>query len=559
MNTYILGLNIGNHDSSAALIKNGEIVKYIEQERISRNKMAIGEPPIEAILACLNSEEISINDISAISVGMDWKYRNYIYKMSEEERKKYKNFEDINWFLPPEIFGTNLPPVHTIKHHLAHASSAYRVSGFNECAILVVDNRGEDVSTSLGFAKNGKITFFKEINIQNSLGIFYNRATEFTGLYGKYREVGKFMGLASYGQPTMTMPLSPNRNQFLFDILPNIENESIFDSISLRATQLKAYFEENCFPYESGNKEEIMSYANFAASAQKALEDVLMDFVKELKEVTNMDNLVLAGGVALNCSANGRIEKMGIFKNMFIPPFPSDAGTAVGSALELYYQLYGKEGLDNPLKMAGLGISYTEDETLLVLEKYKGKIDYVVFNENEMYPFVAKAISEGKIVGWMQDGFEAGPRALGYRSILADPRTRRSLIKLNLIKDREMWRPIAPSVLQEQYTEFFEGHEDSKYFMNVATTVRDNKRKSIPAVVHIDNTARPQLVTKEHKKYYELIGAFFRLTGIPILCNTSFNSRGVPLVNTPENAIECFLEREIDLLVIGNIIIRRID
>lgn len=559
MNTYILGLNIGNHDSSVALIKNGEIIKYIEQERISRNKMAIGEPPIEAVLACLHSEGISINDISAISIGMDWKYRNNIYEMSEEERDKYRNFEDVNWFLPSEIFGNNLPPIHIIKHHLAHASSAYRVSGFDECAILVVDNRGEDVSTSLGFAKNGKITFFKEINIQNSLGIFYNRATEFAGLYGRHREVGKFMGLASYGQPTMTMPLSPNRNQLLFDILPNIENESIFNSILLRAKQLKAYFEENCFPYEIGNKEEIMSYANFAASAQKALEDVLIDFVKELKEVTNMDNLVLAGGVALNCSANGKIEKMGIFKNIFIPPFPSDAGTAVGSALELYYKLYGKESLNSPLKTAGLGLSYTEDETLLALEKYKDKIDCVVFDENEMYQFAAKAISEGKIVGWMQGGFEAGPRALGYRSILADPRTRRSLIKLNLVKDREMWRPIAPSVLQEQYAEFFEGNADSKYFMNVATIVKENKRKYIPAVVHVDNTARPQVVTKEHKKYYDLISAFFELTGIPVLCNTSFNSRGIPLVNTPEDAVECFLEREIDLLIIGNIVIRRID
>lgn len=157
----------------------------------------------------------------------------------------------------------------------------------------------------------------------------------------------------------------------------------------------------------------------------------------------------------------------------------------------------------------------------------------------------------------MQDGFEAGPRALGYRSILADPRTRRSLIKLNLIKDREMWRPIAPSVLQEHYSSFFEGNASSKYFMNVASIVKENKRKQIPAVVHVDNTARPQVVIKEHQKYHKLINAFYELTEIPILCNTSFNSRGVPLVNTPENAIECFLERSIDLLVIGNIVIKK--
>ena len=557
MDNYILGLNIGNHDSAAAIIKNGEVIKYIEQERISRNKMALGEPPIEAALACLNSEGISIDNISAISIGMDWGYRNKIYEMTKEEQEKYKNFENVDWFLPSEIFGEKLPHIYIIKHHLAHAASAYRVSGFKECAILVVDNRGEDVSTSLGFAKNGEITFFKKVNIQNSLGMFYNRAAEYTGLYGKHREVGKFMGLASYGNPTMKMPLAPSRNKLLFDSLPNIEDESIFNSISLRAQHFKEYFEANCFPYEAGNVEEIMSYADFAASVQKSLEDVLIDFVKELKEITNMDNLVLAGGVALNCSANGKIEKSGIFKNIFIPPFPSDAGTSIGSALEVYHQLYGKESIENKLNIAGLGISYSQQDIQLALEKYNEKIRYVILDDSEIYHSVAKEISEGKIIGWMQDGFEAGPRALGYRSILADPRTRRSLIKLNLIKEREMWRPIAPSVLKEKYSNFFEGSADSKYFMNVATIVKEDRRRDIPAVVHVDDTARPQVVTEEHQKYYGLISAFNDLTGIPVLCNTSFNSRGMPLVNTPQDAIECFLDREIDLLVIGNFVIKK--
>lgn len=520
--------------------------------------MALGEPPIDAILACLNSEGVSIHDISAISVGMDWQSRNNIYEMSEEERDKYKKFENRDWFLPSEIFGDKLPPVYIIKHHLAHAASAYRLSGFKQCAILVVDNRGEEFSTSLGIAKNGEITFFKEINIQNSLGLFYNRAAEFTGLYGKHREVGKFMGLASYGQPTMPMPLIPSRNKLLFASFPNIENESIFNSLSLRKQQFKEYFEENCFPYETGNVEEIMSYANFAASVQKALEDVLIDFVEELKEFSDIDNLVLAGGVALNCSANGKIEKSGIFKNIFIPPFPSDSGTAIGSALEVYHQLYAKEEVSKTLRVAGLGISYTQHDTILVLENYKDRIRYSILKENEMFDSVAKEISEGKIIGWVQEGFEAGPRALGYRSILADPRTRRSLIKLNLIKEREMWRPIAPSILQEQYSNFFEGNADSKYFMNVATIVKEDKRKNIPAVVHVDYTARPQVVPKKHHKYYGLISAFFKLTGVPVLCNTSFNSRGMPLVNTPKDAVDCFLERQIDVLVIGNIVIKKV-
>ena len=558
MDKYILGLNIGNHDSAAALIRNGEVVKYIEQERVSRNKMALGEPPIEATLECLYREGISINDVSAISIGMDWKYRNEVYEMSEDEKEKYKMFEDINWFLPSKIFGEKLPPVYSIKHHLAHAASAYRVSGFKECAILVIDNRGEDASTSLGFAKDGKITFFKQINIQNSLGIFYNRAARFTGLYGKYREVGKFMGLASYGQPTMKMPLSPSRDKLLFKGLPNIEDESIFNSIDLRTKQYKEYFEANCFPYETGNVEEIMSYANFAASVQKSLEDVLIDFVSELKEVTKMDNLVISGGIALNCSANGKIEKSGIFKKIYVPPFPSDSGTSIGSALELYYQLYGKPVVDDPVRIAGLGVAYSQEDTIKALKEYEGKVRYFEIKENELYNLVAKEISNGKIVGWMQDGFEAGPRSLGNRSILADPRTRQSLIKLNLIKEREMWRPIAPSVLIDNYSEYFEGNPNSKYFMNVAAIVKEEKRKSIVAVVHVDNTARPQVVTEKQSKYYGLLKAFYELTGIPVLCNTSFNSRGVPLVNTPKDALDCFLKREIDLLVIGNLIIEKV-
>lgn len=558
MDKYVLGLNIGNHDSAAALIKNGEMVCFIEQERISRNKMAIGEPPIDAILACLTSESISIRDVSAIAVGMDWKYRNKVYQMTQEEKAKYVIFEDTDWFLPKSVFGGQLPPIYTVRHHLAHASSAYRMSGFPECAVLVVDNRGEDASTSLGVAKNGKIEFFRQINIHNSLGIFYNRAARFTGLYGKYREVGKFMGLASYGKPTMKMPLCPSRDNQLFYMLPRIEEAGIFEAIGLRTEQFKEYFETNCFPYETGNVEEIMSYADFAASVQNALELTLLDFVSELKEVTGMDNLVIAGGVALNCSANGRIERSGLFRDIFVPPFASDSGTAVGSALEVFNQLYGKPYTEKPLRLAGLGTSYSKTETEGVLQKYDGRLEYAYYSDAELYERIAEKIADGKIVGWMQEGYEAGPRALGFRSILADPRTRRSLIRLNQVKEREMWRPIAPSVLIDQYSEYFEGNPDSKFFMNVAAIVKEEKRRDIVAVVHVDNTARPQVVTADQKKYYGLLQAFYRQTGIPLLCNTSFNSRGVPLVNTPVDAIECFLNREIDLLVIGNYIIKKV-
>jgi len=555
--SYIIGLNVSNHDSAACLLKNGEIVSFIEQERISRNKIAEGEAPINALKACLEQEKISLKDVDAIAVGMDWTYRRLQYKETKEESDKYLRFNNPDWFLPKSIFGEYCPPIYPIRHHLAHAASAFRISGFEKAAVLVIDNRGEDASTSLGSAVNGKISFFKQINIQNSLGIFYNRACRFTGLYGKHREVGKFMGLASYGVPNIPMPLKVSRDGILFPSLPNIENETIFNSIQLRTKQLNEYFKKNCFPYEPENVEDIMGYANFAASAQKALEDVIIDFVTELKKTTQLDNLVIAGGVALNCSANGKIEKTGLFKKIYIPPFASDAGTAVGSALELNYQMYGKKATLNSLQFANLGLSYSEKEILFDLEKNKLKIAWCTKNENDLYNFVAQQISNGKIIGWMQGKFEAGPRALGNRSIVADPRRRRSLIRLNNIKLREMWRPIAPSVLSECYSDFFEGNPENKYFMNVATTVKKEKQRFVPAIVHVDGTARPQIVSRENSKFYKLIRAFYDITGIPLICNTSFNEKGIPLVNTPENAIECFLHTDIDILVIENFIIQK--
>ena len=555
---YIVGLNIGNHDSSAALLKDGELIYYAEQERFSRHKLSLQEAPVDALKYILDKNSITLKDVEAIAIGMDWAYRNKYYQVPKSEMKRWGNIDNEDRYLPKEVFGDYRPKIYRIKHHIAHAASAYRLCNFEKSAILVIDNRGEDASSSLGYVDNGKIKFFKQIDIKNSLGIFYNRACRFTGLYGKYREVGKFMGLAAYGKPNMKMPVEPSRDGKLFKGLLDLANVSVHDAIQLRTEQFSEYFKSNCFPYEEGNLEEIMGYANFAASVQKTLEDVILDFVKELKEKTVLNNLVMAGGVALNCSANGKIERSEIFENIFIPPFSSDAGTSVGAALEVNFMLHGKIQTTYVLNNASLGVSYSNLEVLKVLLKYKNLLDFRQLEYNELYPIIAKYLSNGKIIGWMQGKFEAGPRALGNRSILADPRTRKSLIQLNKIKQREMWRPIAPSILSNKYSEYFSGSSNNKYFMNIAAYVNKDKQHLIPAVVHVDETARPQTVSKEENTmFFKLIEAFYKETGIPLVCNTSFNQKNIPLVNTPENALECFLSCDIDILVINNFIIEK--
>lgn len=555
---YVLGLNIGLHDSSVAILKNGVLVAMAEEERFIRKKIAERKPPIEATKFCLKKAGISLKDVKAIALGTDWDYRDSLLEIPQDERDKWIKVNDIERYLPKEVFGEKLPQILTVKHHIAHAASAYRMSGFNEAAILVVDNRGENESTSLGYAKDGDIVFFKQFNIAKSLGIFYSRACQYTGLYGKYREVGKFMGLASYGNANMKMPIKWNGNEIICDEISQLNNVNNYDVPTIRTKEYSDYFQKNCFPYQKGNIEEIMAYANFAASAQSTLEEIYIGLAKKLKEVTGLNNLVIAGGVALNCSANGRLEREKIFDNIFVQPVAGDDGTALGAALQVDFELFGERVQATSMKNCYYGEEYSNKEILAVLDKYSKHISYRKYSSDELCDVVSSKLADGDIVAWFQGRFEIGPRALGHRSILATPQSRKSLIKLNLIKEREMWRPIAPSVLKSEYSCYFEGTSENKQFMNMATLVKEKVRKDIPAVVHIDNTARPQVVSDKDDIYYKLIERFAQKTGIPVICNTSFNGKGEPLVASPEDAIRTFLNKKIDYLAIGGYMVEKI-
>ena len=519
-NEYVLGINIGLHDSSAAIVKDGLLIAMSDQERFSRNKSAINESPIDAIKFCLEKAKISIDDLDAIALGTDVELLNKWLCLSEEEMKSRIKLDDIDRLFPKDKFKyKKLPKIVYVNHHLAHAASAFRASGFDDAAILVVDNRGEDVSTSLAFGKGKEICFLKQYGVSHSLGLYYRVAAQYAGLCGKYREVGKFMGLASYGVPNQKVPL-------IYDNGPKFTDDDFSELRGLEippkcTEQLMTYFKENCFPYTAENYDEVMSYANFAASVQKSLEDILLALCKDLKEMTGVSNLVIAGGVALNCSANGVISESNIFKNIFIQPAAGDAGTALGAALEVAGMLSPSNYNKFVMNHAYWGEEYTQEQINVALDK--AGLVYEVLAEDALLSKVADLLCEYYIIGWFQGRYEIGPRALGARSLIANPTKRDTLVRLNKIKNREMWRPIAPSVLEDKFSDYFTGKHKSP-FMLVASMVKKNVQKLIPAVVHIDGSARPQVVNREtNTLYYDLICEFEKRSGIPILANTSFN------------------------------------
>lgn len=550
----ILGLNTASHDPSAALVCDGVPVAMLAQERISRIKYVPPEGPAGAAEWCLQYAGAKPQDIDAIAIG--WDHSLFLKAQRQNDPPR-----SITGALPPGFAELPcLPPVYRIRHHLAHAASAFYCSGFDRAAVLIVDGRGERESASLGVANEGGITFSRHISVHDSLGHFYRAASHYAGLgkVGTRGAEGKLMGLAAYGVPGLEMPVQVTADGP--ELLAELASPDKTIERKSHEGRLRAWFAEFCFPYSEALSDEVMAYAQFAASVQSVVEQSIIALATSLRQKTGQSHLVLAGGVALNCTANGVLAHSQIYEDMFVPPISADDGVSLGAALEAYRQLCG--GKTEPtafprMRNAFLGPEYSNARCRQALDE--AGLPVRELTDDVLVLEVAQHLASGKIVAWFQGRAEIGPRALGARSVLADPRDRSVLSRLNRLKGREVWRPVAPSVLAEEFSAYFEGSFQSP-FMNVATQVRPEVRARVPAIVHVDGSARPQAIVRaDAPLYWSLVDQFRRITGIPLVVNTSLNLGHEPIVHTPTQAIRSFLAGGFDVLALGNHVVCRSD
>lgn len=553
---YILGLmgrrGTACHDGSAAIFGDGQVVTAIEQERVSRNKHAPGEAPADATEVCLEAAGIGLDDVDHVTYG--WLERGLEdgEEVGEFVTKSETFVEDI---LPPSEFDYDTPPaVHFVKHHVTHLMAAVVESGFGDAACLVADGRGENESVTLAEYSDGTIREIATYPVSRSLGIFYDAASHYCGL-GQHGS-GKLMGLASYGSPVRSgwFDFDPETGTFDLPI------ESAEDSSTVFGNWL-SFFEDQFYPYRSGDEECIMYYQDFARTVQEELSSVVASLASYLEQRVSSDNLVFGGGVGLNCVINRELHRSGYFDDVFVFPASNDSGAAIGSIYELCRVLGtstsagSDQGGFDPYK------GPTFDDHAKASALANRDLTGTKLTEDELLARVSAALADDAVVGWFQGGSEFGPRALGHRSLLADPSNRANLSVLNDLKGRAPWRPLAPSILAEEFETVFEG-ECSRTLANYMLTtsrIKEEWRAEIPAVTHVDGTSRPQLVHESSdERYHDLLERFYARTGVPLLINTSFNLSGEPIVNTPSEAVETFVRApEMDVLVLGNRYVER--
>ena len=567
---YNLGISCYYHDSAAALLKDGNVICAVEEERFSRKKFDDSFPK-EAIQWCLDEAKITPDQIKSVAFYDKpiLKFERLLDNYIAVAPRGLHSFLDVipKWIhkrlwikddIKKSLKGFKGEIIFP-EHHMSHAAHAFYTLTFEESAILTIDGVGEWSTTSYGIAKNNSIKITNDIRWPHSLGLFYSAFTYFLGFKVNEGEY-KLMGLSSYG--------TPKYYDLILDNLIDVKDDG---SIHLNMKYFAFTYDKvmtskkfsELFGINPKQKDEktLQIHFDIGASAQKVLEDVILKMVNHIYSKTKMKNICIGGGVALNGVANYKILTEGPFENVHIPPSPGDAGSAIGAAQYLYYIYHknSKNTSSNAQKIHEnmyVGPSFTNNEIIKFLDS--NNISYESFDESSLLKKTAQLIADGNIIGWYQGKMEWGPRALGNRSILADPRREDMKDILNKkIKHRESFRPFAPSILEEYASEYFEINIPSPYMLMVVPV---KKPKEIPAVTHVDGTGRLQTVSKESNPlYYNLINEFYKITGVPVIINTSMNVMGEPIVNTPEQTYAMIQKTDMDFLVMGNNIISKVN
>lgn len=559
---YILGLSCYLHNSAATLIKDGKLIAAAEEERFTRRKND-REFPINAIKYCLEEAGITISDVEHI--GYFWKPYLMLRKRFFGQFLRYfpdslNFFKDRRGLIASHLgvkkelkrhFSAKAKYFHFIEHHMAHAASSFLASPFSKAAVLTIDGTGEWATTMLGIGEGKKIKVLKRINYPHSLGLMYGAVTEYLG-FKELAEEGKVMGLAAsgsscYNEDFKKIAIMDRLGGYKLDL-------SYFNYYKGDSNDFVSSKFINTFgPMREKGQILLERHKDIAKGLQYTLEETVLCLLDYLYDVTKERNLCLAGGVALNCLLNAKILKNSPFKNVFIQPAAYDPGTSLGSAFYVYNTILGNPR-DFVMEHAYWGPEFTDEYIRQELERYGLGYSY----EKDIAGRGAELLAEGKILGWFQGRMEFGPRALGNRSILADPRRKELKDILNRdVKGREDFQPFAASILEEKVKDYFECDQNSPFMLLVFEGL-PAKKDAIPAVIHSDGTSRVQTVKKETNPiFWRLIKAFEEKTEVPLVLNTSFNSQKEPIVCYPESAINCFLNTRMDNLIIGNFLVNK--
>ncbi len=593
---YILGISGYYHDSAAALLRDGEIVAAAQEERFTRKKHDAGFPK-NAVEYCLQEAGIALGDVDYVAfydkpfLKFERLLETYVafaprgfqsFRMAIPVWLREKLFlkdllrKELNAFAPDYDWDSRL---RFSEHHLSHAASAFFPSPYEEAVVLTMDGVGEWATTSLAIGRGNRLEVVKEIHFPHSLGLLYSAFTYYTGFKVNSGEY-KVMGLAPYGEPKYVKKIFAHLVDLKEDGSFRLDQSYFNYCTGLTMTGPKFHDLFGGLPRKS-NEPLTQHHMDLAASVQAATEQIVLRLTRAIRQETGIGNLCLAGGVALNCVANGKVLRDGKFDNIWIQPAAGDAGGALGAALAVHHIHLGQARVaDDRDKMRGsyLGPAFEQADIERLLTEAGAK--FSVLNDEVLFQTSAAALAEGKALGWFQGRMEFGPRALGGRSVLGDARSPSMQSVLNLkVKYRESFRPFAPSILRDDVADWFELDGDSPYMLLVADVVKKRRRamteaeqalfgieklnvlrSEIPAATHVDYSARIQTVHAEtNPRYHALISAFKQQTGCPVIVNTSFNVRGEPIVCTPGDAFRCFMGTEIEALAVGNCFLKKED